>query len=88
MKKDKQLSTKHYTGSWQRNCHMHMTSLKIPKGYSKTVNQSRQTIQWPKERRRTMIYKTLHRQLKIETRIPLKSGGESRYSGKVDSKLL
>ena len=29
-----------------------------------------QTIQWPKEKGQTMIYKTLHRKLKIEQHEP------------------
>jgi hypothetical protein len=41
--------------------------LKIPRGNLKK-QIGRQTIQWQKEKRQTMIYKTLHRKLKIEQR--------------------
>ena len=45
-------------------------SLKIPKGNSKLYIKEGQTIQWPKEKGQTMIYKTLCRKLKIEQHEP------------------
>jgi len=33
-------------------------SLKIPKGYSESVNRRRQKTQWPTEKGQTTIYKT------------------------------
>jgi len=41
-------------------------SLKIPKEYSEADYRRRIDNQWPKEKVHTMIYKTLHRKLKIE----------------------
>jgi hypothetical protein len=43
-----------------------------------------QIIQWPKEGQ-TMIYKTLHRKLKIEQHEPHKNGGEFKRSRRVNS---
>jgi hypothetical protein len=44
-----------------------------------------QTIQWPKEKRQTTIYKTLHRKLKIEQHEYTKIGGLHMYSGRLNS---
>jgi hypothetical protein len=33
-------------------------------------NEKGKTIQWPKEKGQTIIYKTLHRKLKIEQQVP------------------
>jgi len=41
-------------------------SLKIPKVYSEAVYRRQIDNQWPTEKGQTMIYKTLHRKLKIE----------------------
>jgi hypothetical protein len=41
-------------------------SLKLPKEYSQAVYRRRIDNQWPKEKGQTIIYKTLHRKLKID----------------------
>ena len=44
------------------------------------------TIQWPREKGQTAIYKTLHRKPKIEaTGTPLKTGDKLRCSGRLSS---
>jgi len=41
------------------NIYIDKKSLKIPKGYSESVNPRRtETTQWPKEKGQTTIYKT------------------------------
>jgi hypothetical protein len=42
----------------------------LPKGPVEAVNPRGQTIQWPKEKEQTMIYKILHIKLKIELHEP------------------
>jgi hypothetical protein len=54
----------------------------ISQGLSEAENgKKRQTIQWPKEKGQTMIYKTSHRKQKIEKHESHNTGGELRCSG-------
>ena len=61
------------------------SSFKILKGYSSVVNR-RRTYNTMTKRKRTEGETTLHRKLKIKkTTNPTKTGGEIRYSGRVNS---
>ena len=59
-------------GSKQANAlnRMVKTSLKIQRGNQKLQLKERQTMQWPKEKGLTTVYKILHRKLRIGQQEP------------------
>jgi hypothetical protein len=63
-------------------------SLKIPKGQSESYIEEEQTTQWPKEKVQKDKQRSTKHTYKTKdqvTRTPLKTGGELRCSGRVDS---
>jgi len=57
----------------------------IKVGNQKPWIEEVQTIHWPKERWQIIIYKILHRKLKLEQYEPTKTGDELRFYGRISS---